>query len=63
MFEIKLNCNLEGVKHMTVVKENIKKALIILAIYSIITLCLFIASERIQRLEVMGYISMQQIYK
>ncbi|MDD5888609.1 MAG: hypothetical protein PUC82_03885 [bacterium] len=48
---------------MTVVKENIKKALIILAIYSIITLCLFMASERIQRLEVMGYISMQQIYK
>lgn len=48
---------------MTLVKENIKKGLIILAIYSIITLCLFVASNRIQRLETIGYISTQQLSK
>lgn len=48
---------------MTLVKENIKKGLIILIIYSIITLCLFMASYRIKRLEIIGYISIQQIFK
>ena len=48
---------------MTLVKENIKKGLIILAIYSIITLCLFMASDRINRLETIGYIPTQQIFK
>lgn len=48
---------------MTLVKENIKKGLIILMVYSIITLCLLLASNRIQRLETIGYIPSQQIDK
>lgn len=48
---------------MTLVKENFKKGFIILIIYSIITLCLFMASNRIQRLETIGYISTQQLCK
>ena len=48
---------------MTMVKENFKKGLIILFIYSVITLCLFLASNRIQRLETICYISTQQICK
>lgn len=48
---------------MTLVKENFKKGLIILVVYSIITLCLFLASNRIQRLETIGYISTQEMCK
>ncbi len=48
---------------MTLVKENIKKGLIILLVYSIITLCLFMASNRIQRLETISYIPTQQLCK
>lgn len=46
---------------MSGVKENIKKGFILLFIYSIITLCLFVASNRIQRLENVGFmISVQK---
>lgn len=48
---------------MTLVKENIKKGLIILMVYSIITLCLLLAGNRIQRLETIGYVPSQQIDK
>ncbi len=43
---------------MIFVKENIKKGLIILLIYSLITFCLFMASNRIQRLENMSDVLM-----
>ena len=48
---------------MMLVKENFKKGLIILVIYSIITFCLFLASNRIQRFETIGYISTQEMCK
>ncbi len=44
---------------MTIVKKNIKKGLIILLIYSIITFCLILAGNRLQRLENMEYNSVQ----
>lgn len=58
MFELELNYDLRGVKFMIFVKENIKKGLIILLIYSLITFCLFMASNRIQRLENMSDVLM-----
>lgn len=36
---------------MTIVKENIKKGLILFLVYSIITFCLLMAGNSIQRLE------------
>ncbi len=36
---------------MSIVKENIKKGLILLLVYSIITFCLLMAGNSIQRLE------------
>lgn len=48
---------------MSIVKENIKKGFILLFVYSVITLCLFMASNRIQRLENVGSIILVQINK
>ena len=58
MFELELNYDLRGVKFMIFVKENIKKGLIIILIYSLITFGLFMASNRIQRLENMSDVLM-----
>mgnify|MGYP006934511865 CR=1 FL=1 len=48
---------------MALIKKNIKKGLIILIIYSIFTLFLYMASDRIRKLEVMGYVPMVELFK